>query len=554
MRSTSLSTSTSRSSSPYPRPSTTFVPFSITVLTAASMTGPTRTPKPGDRPPRPPNAWILYRSDMLKNLPPVEPGQPKRPQADVSKAIAVMWKDETEEIRAEYERRAERAKEEHALKYPGYRFAPMKKSDKERLRAEKLREKADAKRARQKSTPADTPPSASAAHIHSLLLHASHQASDGDASPPMSSASSPAPPTPDSFRSSSLQLRDFSQPHACPSPQPAPVASSSSLMLPTAPSQPQAGVSHPLSRPNTVPPPPAYFEQAPMPGPSSLLGWPTAAQDTRSHVPGAQDASWQPTQLTEPSMSQQLAQDNVHFQLPVLNGQTLPPLDEGFLPEDFAALLAGTTDPTVYTIDGVDAGLTALPPGSLDLSMDNFGDPLSGGSEQFRDLLETFNYDAYNVALDANSHGAQMAGPVLSGAQPIQDNWFYGDFEAPQIGDAPPTAPASESMLEYFNFDVLGAPPPAEAQEAQSRATSFGSATGHQAAHGQHHGQRISSTATIVSEASDVDDAHAQQPQPTVYRPPAGAANAGTRRVAGSWRPPYPTPDSPGANDGWVAS
>ncbi|KAI0044992.1 HMG-box, partial [Auriscalpium vulgare] len=89
-----------------------------------------RTLKAEEKPPRPRNAWILYRSDMVKNLPDLEPGQPKRPQADASKAIAVMWKGETAEIRAEYQRQAEREKEEHAIKYPGYRFLPRKK-DKE---------------------------------------------------------------------------------------------------------------------------------------------------------------------------------------------------------------------------------------------------------------------------------------------------------------------------------------------------------------------------------------------------------------------------------------
>ncbi|KAI0044986.1 HMG-box, partial [Auriscalpium vulgare] len=94
------------------------------------MPGPARTPKTDDKPPRPRNAWILYRSDKIKDLPALEPGHPKRGQADVSKAISVMWNNETTDVRAEYERLAERAKEEHALKYPGYKYVPMKKADK----------------------------------------------------------------------------------------------------------------------------------------------------------------------------------------------------------------------------------------------------------------------------------------------------------------------------------------------------------------------------------------------------------------------------------------
>ncbi|KAF9451290.1 hypothetical protein P691DRAFT_663589, partial [Macrolepiota fuliginosa MF-IS2] len=80
--------------------------------------------------PRPPNAWIIYRSDKAHQLPPLEPGQPRRAQAEVSKMISNMWANESEETRQEYERRAEEAKAAHALKYPGYRFKPMKKEEK----------------------------------------------------------------------------------------------------------------------------------------------------------------------------------------------------------------------------------------------------------------------------------------------------------------------------------------------------------------------------------------------------------------------------------------
>ncbi|EPQ57488.1 high mobility group box, partial [Gloeophyllum trabeum ATCC 11539] len=86
------------------------------------MAGPSRTQTV--QPPRPPNAWILYRSDKLKTLPPVPPGMPRRAQADVSREISLMWKNEREEVRAQYERLAEVRKAQHQNAYPGYRYHP----------------------------------------------------------------------------------------------------------------------------------------------------------------------------------------------------------------------------------------------------------------------------------------------------------------------------------------------------------------------------------------------------------------------------------------------
>lgn len=123
-----------------------------------NMVGPIRTADSreeskgpsGSQPPRPPNAWILYRSDKLRELPPQTPGAPRRAQADISKQISQMWKTESEIVRAEYEFRANQKKTEHQEKYPNYRFQPVKRAEKERMREEKKlrldRERAESKR------------------------------------------------------------------------------------------------------------------------------------------------------------------------------------------------------------------------------------------------------------------------------------------------------------------------------------------------------------------------------------------------------------------------
>lgn len=93
------------------------------------------------QPPRPANAWILYRSDKMRDLKPPPSGQPRPPQADISKLIAAMWKNEQPEIKQHYETLSDLKKAEHLALYPGYRFQPMKKADKDKARAEKRAEK-----------------------------------------------------------------------------------------------------------------------------------------------------------------------------------------------------------------------------------------------------------------------------------------------------------------------------------------------------------------------------------------------------------------------------
>ncbi|KAJ1305805.1 hypothetical protein OPQ81_010535 [Rhizoctonia solani] len=99
------------------------------------------------QPPRPPNAWILYRSDKLKELATNQPPGPRKPQAEISKIISQMWQAEGPETKGMYEARAEEKKAEHAALYPDYKFAPMKKEDKAMLRKAQRQEKEEFRQA-----------------------------------------------------------------------------------------------------------------------------------------------------------------------------------------------------------------------------------------------------------------------------------------------------------------------------------------------------------------------------------------------------------------------
>lgn len=111
-----------------------------------SMAGPIRTKHPTPptsvvHAPRPPNAWIIYRSEKTKMITCGAAGQPAPAQGVVSKMISAMWKAEPPETRAIYERRADEKKAEHQKQYPGYRFQPKKKEEKEAARVKRKQEK-----------------------------------------------------------------------------------------------------------------------------------------------------------------------------------------------------------------------------------------------------------------------------------------------------------------------------------------------------------------------------------------------------------------------------
>ncbi|KAF7308076.1 HMG-box DNA-binding protein [Mycena kentingensis (nom. inval.)] len=109
------------------------------------MVGPTRTPSTAasdTQPPRPSNAWILYRSAMCKK-------HQGRAQGDISKSLSEQWHNETAEVRAFYEALADEKKAEHARKYPEYRFRPMGAEEKRAMKEEKERAQREKMAARQ---------------------------------------------------------------------------------------------------------------------------------------------------------------------------------------------------------------------------------------------------------------------------------------------------------------------------------------------------------------------------------------------------------------------
>ena len=69
--------------------------------------------------PRPANAFMLFRSDVYrKGL------VDENPQDDLSIAAGKIWNSLSDEQKAPWVERARQVREEHAQRYPGYRFRP----------------------------------------------------------------------------------------------------------------------------------------------------------------------------------------------------------------------------------------------------------------------------------------------------------------------------------------------------------------------------------------------------------------------------------------------
>lgn len=156
-----------------------------------------RTNRKPKGPGRPPNAWILYRKYKINHLPPVPPGAPRRAQAEVSKMISNQWKHECYEVKADFERQAEAAKLEHALKYPGYKFAPESKAEKAKRKKEEAAQRelrrAHSKRSRTRQSPHARQAAVAPSPSPSTSYPYDPAAVYGDAgpSPHLSAASSP---------------------------------------------------------------------------------------------------------------------------------------------------------------------------------------------------------------------------------------------------------------------------------------------------------------------------------------------------------------------------
>ncbi|KAF8891704.1 hypothetical protein BD779DRAFT_1512553 [Infundibulicybe gibba] len=322
------------------------------------------------KPPRPANAWILYRSDKLRAI---KPGDYKA-QGDVSKAIAAMWRAESPSMRKEYERRAEARKLEHAQMYPGYRFQPVSKAEKARVREALKKSRENARRAARGLPVEGTNPN----------------------SPSTSTNSQPqaTPSAPSTLPYPLLPPNTSGQPQATTSTLPYPLLPSQALHGAFGPSPPMSAASTPDIPHTPLKSPqnnnflylPSQFQpinnlQQPAPSPQQILAIPDLNNTAQQQQPDA-NASIEPL-----VWEQVLQSDTLQFDIQQSFAAPWPHPGDNF--EDVMnCSLAATNDPSIFELQNFDASVMFDNPASqLEVQM---GETLFNPTN-FSDL--NYNFD-----------------------------------------------------------------------------------------------------------------------------------------------------------------
>ncbi|KAF8063272.1 hypothetical protein FPV67DRAFT_235120 [Lyophyllum atratum] len=94
--------------------------------------------KPEDHIPRPPNAFILFRSSFIKGQ--HVPTEVETNHSTLSKIIGLTWKNLPEDERLFWHSKAKAALEEHKRKFPQYAFRPTQSRNKGATEKRKVRE------------------------------------------------------------------------------------------------------------------------------------------------------------------------------------------------------------------------------------------------------------------------------------------------------------------------------------------------------------------------------------------------------------------------------
>lgn len=106
-----------------------------------------RSPSPSgirDAVKRPLNAFMLYRKDK-------QGGIPTSNHQSVSRIIGAMWKNESADTKAKYNALAQQEREKHRLAYPGYKYSPKKRINKDKKVRRTMSQAAHAKRAEEET-------------------------------------------------------------------------------------------------------------------------------------------------------------------------------------------------------------------------------------------------------------------------------------------------------------------------------------------------------------------------------------------------------------------
>ncbi|KAH9836610.1 uncharacterized protein C8Q71DRAFT_50019 [Rhodofomes roseus] len=131
--------------SPSDMPSPEDLDITATTSSPNATSAASRRRKGPDYIPRPPNAFILFRKALFQEL---KEGSIEHDQRLFSQIISTTWSELSATNKDVWYRRAADMKEEHARKYPNYRFSPVIRTDKPRKRNVKRNGPKDKERCR----------------------------------------------------------------------------------------------------------------------------------------------------------------------------------------------------------------------------------------------------------------------------------------------------------------------------------------------------------------------------------------------------------------------
>ena len=461
-----------------------------------------------DKPPRPPNSWILYRAYMMKKLQPKDSRERRLSQSEMSSLIASMWRNATAETKREFEEMAERLKLEHQAKYPGYKYQPRKKEEKERAKElQKQQRQAQKRDMRSKrgvsgSSAALPPPPIQPMvnpyfNPHILSFSAA-------LSPPLSAASSPAGNDP--LNSPKPLLLNMLSVVASPT---APVSA-----LPEMPQAQMAaipallrGVGSYLPSPLPTPLDPATYHPLSTPTP--------VPTEVASQIPGP---VWQPlvpnvVQTDDDSSS--VSPHCIHFtriHLTTLQNTLSFEVNNWIFDPELASFLS-TSTPGMFQIQGLDQAELDQQP-ELELSI-----PDLNISQDVTTFLKAAFFEK-----DSMPGPSSMGGSLLTDVSSNNDQFDFSSLLNPYPLESADTALSffdcsynlngqSNSYSEHFS--------PIEPAVSRSASETI---------------SHLSSSQPLLHSSEPSSSIPSSSSQ--TYIPPSGAIHSSTRRVAGKWSLP----------------
>ena len=230
--------------------------------------------------------------------------------------------------------------------------------------------------------------------------------------------------------------------------------------------------------------------------------------------------------------------DDIFFSMPGFENEPL----QDTRPSSLLAELYGTDLPGVFQLEGIaNPGLTARPPGSIDLGVGNYP-PGMCGSSAFDDALRSLGEDPDTFMANPTADELLAAISMLAPPQPQENDNVLS------------SGSAAADAFQAFNFDEYlqdfgsQVPLPAAGEPAPpgTRSVTVTLTVPHNSPVETPSSESVASPSPqpsfYAATPSPVSAVGPSPPPPQTrhqsYVPPRGASNAAGRRVGGSWKVP----------------